>query len=60
MLEPRKRTSLDGKTWWCVFDTTENKWCTYTCFCNYQTKKACQAAIDFYNWTIMKEVRKKL
>lgn len=48
MLEPRKRTALDGKTWWCVFDTVENKWCTFTCFGKYRTKFDCQFAIDCF------------
>ena len=49
MLEPRKRTALDGKTWWCVFDTDTMKWSTLTCFGKYTRKKDCQFAIDKYN-----------
>ena len=25
MLEPRKRTALDGKEWWCVYDKRKNR-----------------------------------
>lgn len=39
MLEPRKRTAIDGKTWWCVFDTE-------LCFGKYETKKECKCAIS--------------
>lgn len=46
MLEPRKRIALDGKVWWCVFDTYENRWCMLTCFGKYKTKKYCQLAIE--------------
>lgn len=52
MLEPRKRTALDGKTWWCVFDTDTMKWSTITMFGKYKTKSACQEFINRY-WKIM-------
>jgi hypothetical protein len=48
MLEPRKRTALDGKTWWCVFDTGNMKWSTLVWFGKYRTKRDCQDAIDRY------------
>ena len=44
----RKRTALDGRSWWCVFDNKENKFSTYTCFGKYKTKTACEKAIQFY------------
>ena len=28
MLEPRKRTAIDGKVWWCVFDTDKMEYNT--------------------------------
>lgn len=49
MLEPRKRTALDGKVWWCVFDTDTLKWSTLVCFTKYKLKRDCQFAIDKYN-----------
>lgn len=49
MLEPRKRTALDGKTWWCVFDTENMKWSTLTMFSKYKLKRECQFAIDKHN-----------
>lgn len=55
MLEPRKRTALDGKTWWCVFDVDTWKWSTLLCFSKYKTKKECQASIDSYNRVFMKD-----
>lgn len=48
MLEPRKRTALDGKSWWCVFDTETMKWSTLVCFTKYKLKRDCQYAIDRY------------
>lgn len=48
MLEPRKRTALDGKTWWCVFDTDSMKWSTLIVFGKYKLKRDCQYAIDSY------------
>ena len=48
MLEPRKRTALDGRVWWCVFDTSKNSWSTLICFGKYNTKLECQCRIDWY------------
>lgn len=48
MFIPKKRTALDGKVWWCVYDTCENKFSTFTCFGRYRTKFDCQIAIDFW------------
>lgn len=45
MYEPRKRTALDGKVWWCVFNTDTNKWSTLLCHGKYRTKKECQYTI---------------
>ena len=47
-LKARQRTSLDGKTWWCVFDEVSMKWSTLTCFGKYKTKRDCEYAIDRY------------
>lgn len=49
MLEPRKRTALDGKTWWCVFDTDKMQWSTLIVFGKYKLKRDCQYAINGYN-----------
>ena len=43
--EARKRTALDGKVWWCVYDNNKNKWSTYLCHGKYKTKKECEYAI---------------
>lgn len=43
---PQKRTALDGKVWWCVFDTVRRQWSTYIYHGKYRTRKACQDAID--------------
>ena len=48
MLVPRQRTAIDGKTWWCVFDTSTMKYSILTCFGRYKLKKDCQFAIDYY------------
>lgn len=53
MLEPRKRTAIDGKTWWCVFDTDSMKWSTLVVFGRYKLKRDCKYAIDRY--LIMRE-----
>jgi hypothetical protein len=48
MLVPRKRTALDGKIWWCVFDTISNSFSHIIIFGKYKTKKACDEAITRY------------
>lgn len=48
MFEPRKRTALDGRVWWCVFNTDAMKWSTITMFGKYKTKSACQESIKRY------------
>ena len=54
MLEPRKRTALDGKTWWCAFDTDTMK---YVYYGKYKTKKECQFAIDYYTKERKKDIK---
>lgn len=54
MFVPTKRTALDGKVWWCVYDTVENKWSTLLCFGKYRTKRDCQYAIDRYTEKFLK------
>lgn len=39
-LEPRKRSALDGKTWWCIYDVNAHGWSTDTRFGRYYTRKA--------------------
>lgn len=52
MYEPRKRTAIDGKVWWCVFDTEKMQYNTIL-FGRYKLKRDCQYAID--RWEIRKE-----
>ena len=49
MLEARKRTAIDGKVWWCVFDTNKMAWSTLIVFDKYKLKRECQFAINCYN-----------
>lgn len=46
MLEPRKRTALDGKTWYVVFDTEKQKYSPLLCFGRYRRKKDAEYAIN--------------
>ena len=55
MLEARKRTAIDGKVWWCVFDTDKMTWSKLIVFKKYKLKRDCQLAIDYYT---KKELRK--
>ena len=50
MLEPRKRTAIDGKVWWCAFDTETMKYNMN--FGKHKLKKNCQSAID--RWMIQR------
>lgn len=56
-LEPRKRTALDGRVWWCVFDTEKAKYSTSIFFGKYKQKKDCQLSIDYYNSYIKQAAR---
>lgn len=47
-LIPVKRTALDGKIWWCVYNANNHKFSMLLCFSKYRTKKDCQCAIDAY------------
>lgn len=43
--EARKRTALDGRVWWCVYDKERHAWSTFLCHGRYKTRKACEQAI---------------
>ena len=43
--EPRKRTALDGNTWWVVYDKFSHQYSPLLCFGKYKTKKECEIAI---------------
>jgi len=45
---PMKRTALDGKTWWVVFDRFDNHYSNMVCFGKYKTKIDCMVAINYY------------
>lgn len=47
-LVPKKRTAVDGKTWWCAYDTIKEDWSTLIYLGKYKTKKACQSDIDYW------------
>ena len=51
MYEPRKRTAIDGKVWWCAFNTKTMKYETIL-FDKYKLKRDCQYAID--RWELRK------
>ena len=44
--EPRQRTALDGRVWWCVYDVTNHKWSTLLCHGKYRTRKEAMYAIE--------------
>ena len=47
---PKKRTFIDGRTWWCVWDTVRQKWSDWLYFSGrYRTKKSCMADIAKYD-----------
>lgn len=57
-LNLEKRTALDGKTCWCVFDTKENKFVICAYFKEYRRKIDCQNAIDKFNSSELSKVLK--
>ncbi len=50
--EPRQRTALDGKTWWCVWDIGSNTWSTHLGFGKYRTKFECRVAIYTHPYNV--------
>ena len=46
---PKKRTALDGRVWWCVYDTVRGGWSTFCCHGKYKTRKHAQERIDYWN-----------
>ena len=36
---PIKRTAIDGKVWWVVWDNKANNYSSFTCHRKYETKK---------------------
>ncbi len=57
---PQKRVAIDGRTWWCVYDTQRHGWSTYLCHGKYKTRKACQLQIDYANQTYFKKLHLSL
>lgn len=47
-MEARKRTAIDGRVWWCVWDNDKGNWSTLTCFGKYKTKRRAELAIKYY------------
>lgn len=43
---PKKRTALDGRQWWCVYDLEKHDFSTLLIHGKYRTKKECQYAIN--------------
>lgn len=46
---PAKRTALDGKVWWVVYDKKRNGYATFLCFGKYKTKSDCVFTINHYS-----------
>ena len=47
-LEPRKRIALDGRVWYCIYNTKTHKWSVNPWHGKYSRKKDAQYAIDRY------------
>ncbi len=45
---PNQRTAIDGRVWWCVFDTVNQKYSSLISHGKYKTKKVCQQAIELH------------
>ena len=43
---PKKRRALDGRVWWCVWDSKRGCWSTFTTHGRSETKSLCQSRID--------------
>lgn len=47
--EAARRTAIDGKIWWCVYDHLTNCWSTFLCHGKYRTRKEAQEKIARWN-----------
>lgn len=47
--KPIKRTAIDGKVWWVVWDNMRREYSTYRCHGRYKTKKEALIDIKYYN-----------
>lgn len=47
--EAARRTAIDGKTWWCVYDRLKNCWSTFLCHGKYRTRKEAREMIGHWN-----------
>lgn len=45
-LVPAKRTALDGRTWWCVYDIRSKEFSHIVFFGKYSTRRGCEFAIE--------------
>lgn len=45
-LIPSRRTAIDGRTWWCVYDLKSREYSGITYFGKYKTRRACEYAIQ--------------
>lgn len=45
---PAQRVSIDGKVWWCVYDTREKCFSRNTYHGKYRNKSDAQWAIDYF------------
>lgn len=54
-----RRTALDGKVLWCVWDRILNRFSTYTCHHVYRTRHDCNSSIAYYNkaWNLPHLIR---
>lgn len=43
---PSKRTAVDGKVWWVVYDAKQQDYSHIVYFGKYKTRTGCQFAID--------------
>lgn len=55
-LVPSKRTAIDGKVWWCVYDLKNGEYSGITYFGKYHTKRACEYAIERL-WDLVRDGR---
>ena len=46
---PKKRTAIDGKVWWCVYDTVDGCYSKCLFHGKYKTKRSCENGIK---WSI--------
>lgn len=59
IFKPVKRTAVDGRVWWVVYNVVDKDYSKIVYFGKYRTRKDCQYAIDKFNNVLNKVLKER-